>query len=152
MVMRRRTFMKSVMLGGSALALACLSLVPAATALPYIAVLIAFVGLGDAFFNPASTAIVPDLVPDQELAQANALLGTMYVLAERRGISPVAAVGSSILATLIGLVAGLAVVGLGLLIRVQVRMKKTMKRARQKGCEFFIEKCRRDVCWIPTAL
>ena len=37
-------------------------------------------------------------------------LGTMAVLAERRGISPVAAVGSSILATLIGLVAGLAVV------------------------------------------
>jgi hypothetical protein len=37
-------------------------------------------------------------------------LGTMYVLAERRGISPMAAVGSSVLATLIGLIAGLAVV------------------------------------------
>jgi uncharacterized membrane protein YbhN (UPF0104 family) len=37
-------------------------------------------------------------------------LGTMAVLAERKGISPLAAVGSSILATLIGIVAGLAVV------------------------------------------
>jgi glycosyltransferase 2 family protein len=37
-------------------------------------------------------------------------LGTMFVLAERRGISPIAAVGSSVLATLIGVVAGLAVV------------------------------------------
>jgi uncharacterized membrane protein YbhN (UPF0104 family) len=37
-------------------------------------------------------------------------LGTMAVLAERRGISPVAAVGSSILATLIGIAAGVAVV------------------------------------------
>jgi len=37
--------------------------------------LIAFVGLGDAFFNPASTAIVPDLLPDELLPQANALQG-----------------------------------------------------------------------------
>ena len=37
-------------------------------------------------------------------------LGTMFVLAERRGISPIAAVGSSVLATLIGIVAGLMVV------------------------------------------
>ena len=36
-------------------------------------------------------------------------LGTMAVLAERRGISPIAAVGSSILATLIGIAAGVAV-------------------------------------------
>ena len=37
--------------------------------------LIAFVGLGDAFFNPASTAIVPDLLPEELLPQANALQG-----------------------------------------------------------------------------
>ena len=65
----------------------------------HIAVLIAFVGLGDAFFNPASTAIVPDLVPDEALPQANALLGTMRPLMVRL-IGPalagfvVAAVGS----------------------------------------------------------
>lgn len=65
----------------------------------HIAVLIAFVGLGDAFFNPASTAIVPDLVPDEDLPQANALLGTMRPLMVRL-VGPalagfvVAAVGS----------------------------------------------------------
>jgi MFS family permease len=37
--------------------------------------LIAFVGLGDAFFQPASTAMVPALLPDEELGQANALQG-----------------------------------------------------------------------------
>jgi hypothetical protein len=41
----------------------------------HVIALIAFVGLGDAFFNPASTAIVPTLLPDEELAQANALQG-----------------------------------------------------------------------------
>lgn len=35
--------------------------------------LIVFVGLGDAFFNPASSAIVPSLLPDALLPQANAL-------------------------------------------------------------------------------
>lgn len=41
----------------------------------HVVALIAFVGLGDAFFNPASTAIVPDLVREEQLAQANALHG-----------------------------------------------------------------------------
>ena len=41
----------------------------------HVIALIAFVGLGDAFFNPASTAIVPDLLPDEMLPQANALQG-----------------------------------------------------------------------------
>lgn len=49
----------------------------------HIAALISFVGLGDAFFNPASTAIVPDLVPEEELPQANALLGTVRPLMVR---------------------------------------------------------------------
>jgi DHA3 family tetracycline resistance protein-like MFS transporter len=39
----------------------------------HIIALIAFVGLGDAFFNPASTAIVPDLLRDEQLPRANAL-------------------------------------------------------------------------------
>jgi MFS family permease len=43
----------------------------------HMAVLMAVVGLGDAFFNPSSTAIVPDLVPEHELPQANALSGAM---------------------------------------------------------------------------
>lgn len=46
----------------------------------HLAVLMAFVGIGDAFFNPASTAIVPDLLPDNELPQANALNGALRQL------------------------------------------------------------------------
>jgi MFS family permease len=48
-----------------------------------IVILIAFVGLGDAFFNPASTAIVPDLVPEHQLPQANALQGMIRPLMVR---------------------------------------------------------------------
>jgi MFS family permease len=43
----------------------------------HIAALVAMVGIGDAFFNPASTAIVPELVVEGELPAANALDG-MY--------------------------------------------------------------------------
>src|SRR6185436_8745558 len=49
----------------------------------HVIVLIAFVGLGDAFFNPATTAIVPDLLPDELLAQANALNGLIRPLTIR---------------------------------------------------------------------
>ncbi|HYK94663.1 MAG TPA: MFS transporter [Candidatus Dormibacteraeota bacterium] len=43
----------------------------------HIAVLYAFVGLGNAFFNPASSSIVPELVPNEQLPAANAFAG-MY--------------------------------------------------------------------------
>ena len=43
----------------------------------HIAALVVFVGAGDAFFNPASTALLPDVVPDEDLPAANALAG-MY--------------------------------------------------------------------------
>ena len=46
----------------------------------HVVALIAFVGLGDAFFNPASTAIVPGLLPDEQLPQANALQGLLRPL------------------------------------------------------------------------
>jgi len=49
----------------------------------HVVALIAFVGLGDAFFNPASTAIVPDLVRDEQLPQANALHGLVRPLMVR---------------------------------------------------------------------
>ncbi|MGH2456701.1 MAG: MFS transporter [Candidatus Limnocylindria bacterium] len=49
----------------------------------HIVALIAFVGLGDAFFNPASTAIVPDLLADEQLPQANALQGLLRPLMVR---------------------------------------------------------------------
>src|SRR3546814_5743654 len=49
----------------------------------HVVALIAFVGLGDAFFNPASTAIVPDLLPEELLPQANALQGLVRPLTVR---------------------------------------------------------------------
>lgn len=49
----------------------------------HVVALIAFVGLGDAFFNPASTAIVPDLLRDEQLPQANALQGLIRPLMVR---------------------------------------------------------------------
>ena len=49
----------------------------------HVVALIAFVGLGDAFFNPASTAIVPDLVREEQLPQANALQGLVRPLMVR---------------------------------------------------------------------
>jgi DHA3 family tetracycline resistance protein-like MFS transporter len=41
----------------------------------HIAALVVFVGAGDAFFNPASTAILPDVVDEDDLPAANALSG-----------------------------------------------------------------------------
>lgn len=49
----------------------------------HVIALIAFVGLGDAFFNPAATAIVPDLLPERLLPQANALQGMVRPLTVR---------------------------------------------------------------------
>ncbi len=49
----------------------------------HVVALIAFVGIGDAFFNPASTAIVPDLLPERHLPRANALQGLLRPLTVR---------------------------------------------------------------------
>ncbi|HXG25909.1 MAG TPA: MFS transporter [Candidatus Binatia bacterium] len=43
--------------------------------LGHIVVLVLFVGAGHAFFNPASTAILPDLLEERQLPAANALAG-----------------------------------------------------------------------------
>ncbi|HEX3219670.1 MAG TPA: MFS transporter [Candidatus Limnocylindria bacterium] len=69
-----------MMIGADAVRAAAIGLMGALSvagvlSLWHIIALIAFVGLGDAFFNPASTAIVPTLLPDDELPQANALQG-----------------------------------------------------------------------------
>jgi DHA3 family tetracycline resistance protein-like MFS transporter len=55
----------------------------------HIAALVVFVGAGDAFFNPASTAFLPDVVPDEDLAAANAVAG-MYRPVMIRMIGPAA--------------------------------------------------------------
>jgi DHA3 family tetracycline resistance protein-like MFS transporter len=72
---RRRLMIGADLLRGAAVAgMAALSLA-GTLELWHVAVLIFFVGMGDAFFNPASTAIVPDVVPEAHLPAANALAG-----------------------------------------------------------------------------
>jgi MFS family permease len=73
---------RRLMIGADLIRAAAIGLMAALSAagviqLWHIGALIIFVGAGDAFFNPASTAIVPDLVPEDELPAANAL-GAMY--------------------------------------------------------------------------
>ncbi|MEP6808337.1 MAG: MFS transporter [Chloroflexota bacterium] len=46
----------------------------------HVVALMAVIGLGDAIFNPASVAIVPDLLTDDLLPPANALQGTVRPL------------------------------------------------------------------------
>jgi DHA3 family tetracycline resistance protein-like MFS transporter len=72
----RRTLMVAADLVRAA-ALGAIALLSAANVLElwHIAALVVFVGAGDAFFNPASTAILPDVVADEDLPAANALAG-----------------------------------------------------------------------------
>lgn len=58
-------------------ALGAIALLSAAGVLElwHVAALVVFIGAGDAFFNPASTALLPDVVPDEDLPAANALSG-----------------------------------------------------------------------------
>jgi DHA3 family tetracycline resistance protein-like MFS transporter len=74
---RRRLMIGADLLRALAIGLMGVLSVLGAIELWHLAALIALVGLGDAFFNPASTAIVPDLVAEDQLPAANALAG-MY--------------------------------------------------------------------------
>jgi Na+/melibiose symporter-like transporter len=62
--------------------IAALALADAAE-LWHLIVLVVFYGLGEALFQPAFTAIVPDVVPREELLQANALKELMEPLGLR---------------------------------------------------------------------
>lgn len=77
---RRRLMVAADLLRAAAIGAIGLLSVLGLLELWHVVVLIALVGVGDAFFNPASTAIVPDLLPEGQLAQANALLGLLRPL------------------------------------------------------------------------
>jgi DHA3 family tetracycline resistance protein-like MFS transporter len=77
---RRRLMIAADLVRAVAIGLIGLLSVAGVLELWHVVVLIAFVGLGDAFFNPASTAIVPDLLPEASLPQANALQGLIRPL------------------------------------------------------------------------
>ncbi|HUP83285.1 MAG TPA: MFS transporter [Candidatus Limnocylindria bacterium] len=74
---RRRLMIGADVLRGLAIgAMGVLSMV-GVLELWHVAAFMAIVGLGDAFFNPSATAIVPDLLPEELLPQANAVTGVL---------------------------------------------------------------------------
>ena len=74
---RRRLMIGADILRGLAIGVLGVLSISGVLELWHMAVLMAVVGIGDAFFNPSSTAIVPDLLPDNLLPQANALSGVL---------------------------------------------------------------------------
>ncbi len=80
---RRRLLIGADLLRAAAIGLIGILSVLGVLELWHVIALIAFVGIGDAFFNPASTAIVPDLLPEEQLPQANALQGLIRPLMMR---------------------------------------------------------------------
>jgi DHA3 family tetracycline resistance protein-like MFS transporter len=72
---RRRLMIGADLIRGAAIGLMAVLSLTGMIELWHIAVLAIFVGAGHAFFNPASTAILPVLVPDEHLPAANALSG-----------------------------------------------------------------------------
>jgi MFS family permease len=80
---RRRLMISADLVRASAIGAMAVLSATGVIELWHVAVLIIFVGAGDAFFNPASTAIVPDLVPEDELPAANALAAMYRNLMQR---------------------------------------------------------------------
>jgi MFS family permease len=70
---RRRIMLAADLVRGAAVGVLALLSLSGALELWHIAVLVVFYGSGAAFFAPAFDAIVPELLPAERLAQANAL-------------------------------------------------------------------------------
>ncbi|HZC29033.1 MAG TPA: MFS transporter [Gaiellaceae bacterium] len=70
---RRRVMLAADLARGVAVAVLALLSVTGALALWHVVALVAVYGAGAAFFGPAFDAIVPDVLPASELAQANSL-------------------------------------------------------------------------------
>lgn len=70
---RRRVMIAADVLRGAAVGLLGILAATGSIELWHMLVIVAFYGAGTAFFGPAFDAIVPDLVPDDLLTQANAL-------------------------------------------------------------------------------
>ncbi|MEP7361040.1 MAG: MFS transporter [Chloroflexota bacterium] len=74
---RRRLMIGADLLRGLAIGVMGILSITGALELWHVAISMAIVGIGDAFFNPASTSIVPDLLPESLLPQANAVSGIL---------------------------------------------------------------------------
>jgi DHA3 family tetracycline resistance protein-like MFS transporter len=70
---RRRVMLGADLLRGLAVGLMALLSLTGALELWHVAVLVAFYGAGTAFFSPAFDALVPEVLPAGQLAEANAL-------------------------------------------------------------------------------
>ncbi len=70
---RRRVMVSSDLVRGGAVGLLALLTLSGGLVLWHVVALCAVYGAATAFFNPAFDAIVPDLLPESDLAQANAL-------------------------------------------------------------------------------
>lgn len=127
---RRRLMIGADFIRAAAIGLMAVLSIAGVLELWHVAALIAFVGAGDAFFNPASTAIIPDLLPADRLPAANALAG-MYRPLTFRLIGPALA-GVAVAAFGPGLAFGLdAVTFLG--SAVAVAAIRTRPTSRPKG-------------------
>ncbi|CAN5592609.1 MAG: MFS transporter [Actinomycetota bacterium] len=73
---RRRLMMAADVVRAVAMGVIGVLSVIGALALWHLLILGALVGASNAFFNPAASSIVPDLIPDSDLPQANAFFGT----------------------------------------------------------------------------
>ena len=70
---RRRVLILADVIRGVAVAVMAVLSLTGTLELWHVMVLVAFYGAGQAFFGPAFDAIVPNLLPESELAQANSL-------------------------------------------------------------------------------
>lgn len=70
---RRRIMLVSDLIRGLAVALLAVASLTGVLELWHVAVIVAIYGTGAAFFGPAFDALVPELLPPDELAQANSL-------------------------------------------------------------------------------
>jgi DHA3 family tetracycline resistance protein-like MFS transporter len=74
---RRRLMIGADLLRGLAIGAMGILSMAGVLELWHMAAMLAIVGFGDAFFNPAATAIVPDLLSEDKLPQANAISGVL---------------------------------------------------------------------------
>lgn len=84
---RRKLMIGADLLRAAAIGTLAVLSITGAIELWHIVVIVIFVGAGQAFFNPASTAILPDVLPDHQLPGANAF-GALYRPMVSRLIGP----------------------------------------------------------------
>jgi len=70
---RRRVMLSADLVRGLAIGLLAVLSLTGALALWHVVAIVAFYGAGTAFFNPAFDALVPEVLPAEQLAEANAL-------------------------------------------------------------------------------